>query len=427
MQIIHSDTKTEQLSSEINEIKAWFENNAHASNLTNCNSNRNFQPRWNRSRDGGDRLEFDIFEDGKIPMPKLSGTGLKSGRMKFVSKKNNGNGNANGQGMIVSFIPFQSFTGDISKVSTSNFRIMNFDGIIAFDELNGCSGNAYKVDKGVVMNKLTIAIPNQLNPRCGEAYITTTDYYTMVSSPAYPQNGCTVSFAYSSQSTIYGVPCLDTPGSGGNYGSSSASGYDATYNDFLAGYTVNAMNRICSTTFQFQRVVDPTAQNTRLEAGMRNDGINFTVPASSTYTGDRSFGFNYVLFGLPEFATNFQQGVSLSDAASIVSGAINQAVIAIQQDISINGIITTGNSVGGGGITTSNGSTIPLSPVLSDNFWLRVNINISNSLGINPITNTVLKTYTQRQSGGTVYTTPNSQNPTQTIVFNIPVTAPGCQ
>ena len=224
------------------------------------------------------------------------------------------------------------------------------------------------------------------------------------------------------------MPCFPVSvGSGGNYGSSSASGTDGTYNDFLAGYTVNVVNRICSTTFQFQRVVDPTAQNTRLEAGMRNEGINFTVPVSSTYTGDRSFGFNHVLFGLPEFATNFQQGVSLTDASSIVSGAINQAVTAIQQDISINGRITTGNSTGGGGITTSNGITIPLSPVLSNNFWLRVNINISNSLGINPITNTVLKTYVQLQSGGTVYTTPNSQNPTQTIVFNVPVTAPGCQ
>ena len=169
-------------------------------------------------------------------MPKLSGTGLKLGRMKFVSKKNNGNGNANGQGIIVSFIPFQSFTGDISKVSTSNFRVMNFDGIIAFNELNGCSGNAYKVDKGVVMNKLTIATPNQLNPRCGESYTSTTYHYTMVSSPAYPQNGCSISYYAAGTSTSYGVPCLDAPmvGSGGNYGNSSASSNDATYSGYLA-------------------------------------------------------------------------------------------------------------------------------------------------------------------------------------------------
>ena len=244
MQVTPSDTGTKQLSSEISKIKVWFENNAHTSNLTNCNSNRNFQPRWDRSREGGDRFEFDIFEDGKIPMPKLSGTGLKSGRMKFVSKKNNGNTNA--QGIIVSFIPFQSFTGDITKVSTSNFRVMNFDGIIAFNELNGCSGNAYKVDKGVVMNKLTIISPNQLNPRCGEVYTSTTYHYTMVSSPAYPQNGCTISYYAAGTSTTYGVPCLDTyvgGGSTGSYGSSSASGTDATYSGYLAPPVINTFCR----------------------------------------------------------------------------------------------------------------------------------------------------------------------------------------
>lgn len=160
---------------------------------------------------------------------------------------------------------------------------------------------------------------------------------------------------------------------------------------------------------------------------MRNDGINFTVPASSTYTGDGILGFNHVLFGLPEFAPNFQQGVTANDAAGIVTTAINAATMSIQQDIATNGRITTGNSIGGGGITISNGITIPLSPVLRDNFWLRVNINISNSLGIVPANNGVIRSYYQLQSGGTVYTTPNSQNPTQTIVFNVPVTAPGCQ
>ena len=249
MAVIPSDTKTEQLSTEIIKIKAWFENNAHASNLTNCNSNRNFQPRWDRSRDGGDRFEFDIFEDGKIPMPKLSGTGLKSGRMKFVSKKNNGT--ANTQGIIVSFIPFQSFTGDISKVSTSNYREMNFNGIIAFNELNGCSRNAYKVDKGIVMNKLTIISPNQLNPRCGETYITTTDYFTMFSMQG---QGCTHTYVGSSESISYGVPCLDfpvSPGSYGNYGSSygssTGSSSDATYNDYL-----NNDDYVCSSNFNFK-------------------------------------------------------------------------------------------------------------------------------------------------------------------------------
>ena len=165
--------------------------------------------------------------------------------MKFVAKKRNGNGNGNGnmQGVIVSFIPFQNFTGDITKVSTTTFRQMQFSGIIAFEEVNGCLGNAYLIDKGIVKSKLTIQSPNQITPRCGEAYITTHDYYTRGSSPALPPNTCTVNFDYSSQSTIYGVPCLDAPvsvGSSGNYGSSTGSSSDATYNDFLAPPVVNS-------------------------------------------------------------------------------------------------------------------------------------------------------------------------------------------
>ena len=178
---------------------------------------------------------------------------------------------------------------------------------------------------------------------------------------------------------------------------------DPIYNEYLAaGYTVTSRSRLCPTTFAFQRVVDPTSQNTRLEAGMRNDGIAFIVPQG--YPGDRSFGFNHVLFGLPEFAPNFQQGLSTNDAANVVTQAVNLAIVQVQQDIQINGALTG-------------------TPVLSDNFWGRVNTNISNSLGINPITNGVLKTYITLKSGGTLYYNPNTQI-TQTIVYRIPVT--GC-
>ena len=246
-QVTPSVAKTEQLSSEISEIKSWFEYNAHASGLVNCNVERSYIPRWDRSKDGGDRIEFDTWvnAENKICLPKVAGTGLQSGRIKFVAKKRNGNGNGNGnmQGVIVSFIPFQNFTGDITKVSTTTFRQMQFSGIIAFEEVNGCLGNAYLIDQGIVKTKLTIQSPNQITPRCGEAYITTHDYYTRFTMPGRPDLGCTVNFAYSSQSTIYGAPCLDAPvsvGSGGNYGSSSASSSDATYNGYLAPPVVNS-------------------------------------------------------------------------------------------------------------------------------------------------------------------------------------------
>ena len=254
MQVTPSDTGTKQLSSEISEIKNWYENNARASGLVNCNAENSYIPRWDKSKDADDRIEFDTWvnAENKFCLPKVAGTGLKSGRMKFVAKKRNGNGNGNGnmQGVIVSFIPFQNFTGDITKVSTTTFRQMQFSGIIAFEEVNGCLGNAYLIDKGVVKSKLTIQSPNQITPRCGEAYITTRDYYVRGTSPALPQGTCTVNFDYSSQSTIYGVPCLDAPvsvGSSGNYGSSTGSSSDATYNDYL-----NNDDYVCSSNFNFK-------------------------------------------------------------------------------------------------------------------------------------------------------------------------------
>ena len=333
---------------------------------------------------------------------------MQFGRTKFVVKKRNGNGNGNGnmEGAIVSFIPFQNFAGDITKVSTSNYRQIQFNGIIAFEELNGCLGNAYLVENGVVKTKLTIQSPNQITPRCGEVYSFNRNDYNMITITGHPEAGCSFSYSGSTTYTSYGVPCLDavSVGSSGNYGSSSASGTDATYSNFLSGNTIDAAHKLCASTFAFQKAVDPTAQNTRLEAGMKEDGIEFTVPEG--YTGETKFGFNHVLFGLPEFTPNFQQGVSENDAAGIVSRAVNFAITQIQQDIQINRALTTGPSV------------------LADNFWWRVNKNISNSLGITPITSSgVLNNYITLKSGGTVYYNPNTQK-TQTIVFNKPVT--GC-
>ena len=125
MQIAPTDTETKsELSNEVKAAKAWFESNRNVSNVNNnCNSGRNFTPRWDRSKDRDDRMEFDVFENNKISLPKISSLGLKFGRKKYVYKKSNGNSNGNNgnneQDAIVSFVPAATFTGDINKVSVS--------------------------------------------------------------------------------------------------------------------------------------------------------------------------------------------------------------------------------------------------------------------------------------------------------------------
>ena len=56
-------------------------------------------------------------------------------------------------------------------------------------------------------------------------------------------------------------------------------------------------------------------------------------------------------------------------------------------------------------------------------FWQRVNDKISIALGFAPSTT---KFYVTLQSGSTVYIDPERQRVTQTVIYNRPITLPGC-
>jgi hypothetical protein len=212
-----------------------------STSLTSCNSDRKFQPRWDRVSDKDDRLEFDIYENGYTTLPNIVGSGLSLGRMKFVAKKKKDGENQ--QGMIVSFVPAKSFTDNISKVSTKTFRQMKFSGLIVFNELNGCPSNAYKVEEGVVISKLDILQNGQLGVRCGEIITVTYGSYGTVTKDA-STGQCTFTLVGTKTTTSYGVPCFssiqDLP-----YGLSSNAGSDFTYVSYLAPPVIT---RLCSSS-----------------------------------------------------------------------------------------------------------------------------------------------------------------------------------
>ena len=408
MQIVPNDSKIEQLSSEVKQIKAWFDSNAHTSNLVNCTSGKKLQPRWDRSRDDGDRFEFDIFEDGKISLPKLSGTGLKSGRMKFISKKknDNGNGNAVGQGVFVSYIPFQSFVGDITKISTTTFRPLKFDGLILFYESNGCLTNGYRIQKGIVMTKLEAGQSGQLSTRCGGGCW---DYFSQYYTLVVGGGSCsTTASGTGPVTTICDPPCAVSSGSydsgfGNTGNNSSGPTNDPIYNDYLTQMTIDAFQRLCQATFVFQTVQGenngPNGNTTRLEAGMRNDGIRISIPGTTVPV---SFGFNYTTFGVPLISPSFPNGITPAQASQLSSNAVNLAVTQIQQRAMMGTIATD-------------------APTLSLNFWGQVNINMANQLG-SPVSGT----YTQQSNSAVYYITPNAVNPQLTIIYNVPITGPLC-
>jgi hypothetical protein len=169
------------------------------------------------------------------------GSGLALGRMKLVAKKKKDGENT--QGMIVSFIPASSFTGNISDVSTKTFRKMKFSGLIVFNEIKGCPSNAYKVEKGVVVTKMDILQKGQLGVRCGEIITVTYGSYGTVTKDA-STGQCTFTLVGTKTTISYGVPCFssiqDLP-----YGLSSNAGSDFTYVSYLAPPVIT---RLCASS-----------------------------------------------------------------------------------------------------------------------------------------------------------------------------------
>jgi hypothetical protein len=231
------------LPDELTSIQEYFDVNKDVTYLDNSNTKQNFEPRWDKVAVNNDRVEFDILESGKIPMTKLSKTGLNMGRLKYVYLRNAPNYTK--RGLIVNFTPSEDFEGDIIKVNTRNYRELKFDGLITFFELNGEVADAYKAVNGLVTHKLEFKKKNDLNPRCGTIYVVDRHSYTMVSS----SSGCTITDNGITASFTYGVPCIgyidvtagNNPGGGGGYGNSSGVSSDNIYGSFLASPLIRSM------------------------------------------------------------------------------------------------------------------------------------------------------------------------------------------
>jgi hypothetical protein len=268
---------------------------------------------------------------------------------------------------------------------------MKFDGLILFDEINGCEGNAYLVDKGVVLYKLegnqsTNNINKQLNLRCGSCYVVTTEYWS-ISGGTETYNGSGPSY------TTCEPPCsIYSPGYSydSGYSSSTSSGYDPYYSSYLSPYQIDGANRICPQTFQFTTRIDPNGNGTHLAAGMRNDGISWGTTAS--------FGFNHVTFFLPQNSPNFPN-LTNTQAAQVLTQQFNRTYTQI------------GQQVGLGTISTN-------SQTLSDAFWSAFNTNMSNTFGVG-------LSYMQLSNSPIPYNNPNTGATGTWAVYNVPIV--GCQ
>jgi hypothetical protein len=395
---VSNATVEENLSSgELTEIKAYFDANKNTASLDANSPERKFEPRWDKFSVKNDRVEYDIFEDGKIPMTKLTKAGLKLGRLKYVYLRNAPDGVK--RALIVNFTPSEDFEGDVSKINTKNYRELKFDGLIAFYELNGAVADAFKVVEGVATDKLNFIKKNQINPRCGEVFVSTVSYYTMVSMPSHPEYGCSISYAGSGQSFSYGVPCMPVVTSGGGgYGSGggSSGGYGSTYNAYLGAYNITPVQRLCPNSLAFQRVPGIVGQaNARFEAGLKDDGFVFT--------GGRSVAFNHVRFGVTEFPPKFPNGITAATAAVIVTDALNLTVTNVQQNISINGL-TENQTANFGGY-----------------FWTTYKNNIMTALGFTPNASSVPDFPWHTPSSAPNWYS-DGQGGQQTITFNVPIT-----
>jgi hypothetical protein len=397
---IQTFTSNSASAEEINSIKEWYESLPVTQSL-NCSAVTH-NPRWDKSKKGSDRVEFEIFENvNKIPVPRLPAANAKKGAKRFVTKdmNGNGNGNANGnnrKGAIVSYIPFNSFSGNMDDVTTSTFRYMQFDGIIMFHEVSGCYIDSYLIEKGVVMKKLKLTTEG-LGERCG--YTLVQDWYQVSTLPS----GIITDPIFIGSNVLATVGCdINLQNSIESYDqtmannqSSSGNAANGSYGDYLEPSTVKSKDRICPISFTFQTVADPTSQATRLEAGLKNGGVTFNALGGGTV----SFQFNHVTFGIPLNSPAYPNGISTSEAADVTARAANLALIQVQQRIMTGGII--GN--------------------LNDNFWSAINLNIQNSLRI-PLSNVGPETFHTLGSFPQFYI--RNDGTRQTIVYNTPTT--GC-
>jgi hypothetical protein len=285
-------------------------------------------------------------------------------------------------------------------VTTYNFRELQFDGIIMFEELSGCFGAAYWVKGGIVMKKLNIQTIETVTPRCGYTVVQV-DWWQQTYSGGQPVGDPT----YLGPGTQYNYQgCLEISNGITSYDATMAANQsvsgnpasgDPYHNGYLEPKGINSKDRICPISFTFQTVPDPTGQATRLEAGLKNGGVTFNAPGGGTL----SFQFNHVTFGIPFISQAYPNGISNIEAANITSHAANLALIQVQQQIMT-------------GTTINN---------LSDTFWSAMNLNIQNSLRI-PMSQIGPEIFHTLGSFPKFYIHSNGNR--QTIVYNVPTT--GC-
>ena len=377
------------------------------SNVKKCVEGLTFHPRWDKSRKGSDRIEFEIFENiDKIPYPKMKDVAnAKQGRKRFVTKDNNGNGNSgngnNRKGHIVSFIPSNTFVTNMEDLTTSNFRALQFDGIMMFEELTGCFGVAYWVNKGVVMKRLEIQTISSVTPRCGYASVEV-DWWQQVYSGGLPVGeptylGSGTQYTYTGCLEISnGIMSYDaTMAANQSISGNPANTGDTYYNDYLTPNSIKGKDRICPISFTYQQVGDPTNQATRLEAGLRDGGVTFNTPGGGTV----SFQFSYVTFGIPFISPAYPNGISTAEAARITANASNLALNQVQQRVMTGEVINN----------------------LGNTFWNTIDFNLQSILRI-PLSNVGPEKFHTLGTGVLFYY--RNDGSKQTIVYNQATT--GC-
>jgi uncharacterized membrane protein YgcG len=216
------------------EIKDWFENKIATnkqSSITN-RTNLNFEPRWGEAQLIEDVVEIPTNENGNLAFPIFADSPLKLGKKFLITRFVNNER----QGAIMSFVPTFNFSDQMKNLTSQNFREINFDGIITFQEFDGRFIGAYLVENGVVQKKLEIRNNNGISAR-DACYQIVTEYW-VISGGTETYQGIGAVGPSICPPPSYGGVSYDSGMSGGSTSSGSSvggtsSGGDALYNSYL--------------------------------------------------------------------------------------------------------------------------------------------------------------------------------------------------
>lgn len=224
-----------KLSPTVLEIKEWFENKVETTqSLISNRTNLTFNPRWDESQLLEDVVEIPTNENGNLVFPTFAESPLKLGKKFLITKI----GDNERQGAIMSFVPTFNFLGKMKNLTSRNFREINFDGIITFQEFDGHFIGAYLVENGVVQKKLDIRNRTGINAR-NSCYQIVTEYW-IISGGTETYQGIGSVGPEICPPPYYGGGSYDSgmssssSSSGSSVGGTS-SGSDALYNSYCIG------------------------------------------------------------------------------------------------------------------------------------------------------------------------------------------------